>query len=226
MQGAPLFPGDSEIDQIFKIFRWVYHQFPPSMWRLTNTNRILGTPNEEVWPGVSELPDYKPTFPQWSHQDITRVVPTLDEQAIDMLKVCIYSKRHYYWNDKTPCEALMDLSLGFSSISSIPVEQWTDTCFCPAHSNIWFCETDLRQVILAALRLIHNCLLCFSQTCPRTSLLHKLHTLSTCGLRVIPVTQDSAAFSDIHTILAAYHGISYYPIIITLPIPTSIVEVF
>jgi len=72
MQGAPLFPGDSEIDQIFKIFR------------------ILGTPNEEVWPGVSGLPDYKPTFPQWSRQDITRVVPTLDEQAIDMLKVCIF----------------------------------------------------------------------------------------------------------------------------------------
>ena len=55
-----------------------------------NTNRILGTPNEEVWPGVSGLPDYKPTFPQWSHQDITRVVPTLDEQAIDMLRVCVF----------------------------------------------------------------------------------------------------------------------------------------
>jgi len=68
MQGAPLFPGDSEIDQIFKIFR------------------ILGTPNEEIWPGVSGLPDYKATFPQWSRQDITRVVPTLDDQGIDMLK--------------------------------------------------------------------------------------------------------------------------------------------
>jgi hypothetical protein len=50
-------------------------------------NRILGTPNEDVWPGVSGLADYKPTFPQWSQQDITRVVPTLDELAIDMLKV-------------------------------------------------------------------------------------------------------------------------------------------
>jgi serine/threonine protein kinase len=29
----PLFPGDSEIDEIFRIFR------------------ILGTPNEEIWPG-------------------------------------------------------------------------------------------------------------------------------------------------------------------------------
>jgi len=68
MQGAPLFPGDSEIDQIFRIFR------------------ILGTPNEEVWPSVSALPDYKPTFPQWSRQDIGRIVSTLDDAGIDMLK--------------------------------------------------------------------------------------------------------------------------------------------
>ncbi|RDB21937.1 Cyclin-dependent kinase 1 [Hypsizygus marmoreus] len=68
MQGAPLFPGDSEIDQIFKIFR------------------ILGTPNEDSWPGVSGLPDYKPTFPQWSRQDLVRIVPTLDAQGIDLLK--------------------------------------------------------------------------------------------------------------------------------------------
>ncbi|PPR05021.1 hypothetical protein CVT24_010214 [Panaeolus cyanescens] len=68
MQGAPLFPGDSEIDQIFKIFR------------------ILGTPNEEIWPGVSGLPDYKPSFPQWSRQDLARVVSTLDENGLDLLK--------------------------------------------------------------------------------------------------------------------------------------------
>ncbi|KAF8197097.1 kinase-like domain-containing protein [Pholiota molesta] len=66
--GTPLFPGDSEIDQIFKIFR------------------ILGTPSEESWPGVSQLPDYKPTFPQWSRQDVARIVSTLDEAGIDMLK--------------------------------------------------------------------------------------------------------------------------------------------
>ncbi|KAL0948007.1 hypothetical protein HGRIS_010629 [Hohenbuehelia grisea] len=68
MHGHPLFPGDSEIDQIFKIFR------------------ILGTPSEESWPGVSTLPDYKPTFPQWSKQDLARIVPTLDEAGIDILK--------------------------------------------------------------------------------------------------------------------------------------------
>ncbi|KJA15894.1 hypothetical protein HYPSUDRAFT_47949 [Hypholoma sublateritium FD-334 SS-4] len=68
MQGTPLFPGDSEIDQIFKIFR------------------ILGTPSEDSWPGVSQLPDYKSTFPQWSRQDVSRIVPTLDDAGLDMLK--------------------------------------------------------------------------------------------------------------------------------------------
>jgi len=68
LQGQPLFPGDSEIDQIFKIFR------------------ILGTPNDEIWPGVGKLPDYKPTFPQWSKQDLAWIVSSLDEDGIDMLQ--------------------------------------------------------------------------------------------------------------------------------------------
>jgi len=45
--GAPLFPGDSEIDTVFKIFQ------------------KLGTPTEAVWPGLHGLPDFKPTFPKW-----------------------------------------------------------------------------------------------------------------------------------------------------------------
>jgi hypothetical protein len=39
--------GDSEIDQIFKIFK------------------VLGTPNELNWPEALKLPDFKPTFPKW-----------------------------------------------------------------------------------------------------------------------------------------------------------------
>ena len=88
MQGAPLFPGDSEIDQIFKIFRYKHDIWHYMTQKLTlYSKRILGTPNEEVWPSVSSLPDYKPTFPQWSRQDIARIVSTLDEVGIDMLKV-------------------------------------------------------------------------------------------------------------------------------------------
>ncbi|CAE6964705.1 CDK3 [Symbiodinium sp. KB8] len=48
--GGPLFQGDSEIDTIFKIFQ------------------KLGTPNEMTWPGVQDLPNFKPSFPQWRHK--------------------------------------------------------------------------------------------------------------------------------------------------------------
>eukprot|EP00232_Nephroselmis_pyriformis_P019008 CAMPEP_0182893668 /NCGR_PEP_ID=MMETSP0034_2-20130328/24611_1 /TAXON_ID=156128 /ORGANISM="Nephroselmis pyriformis, Strain CCMP717" /LENGTH=297 /DNA_ID=CAMNT_0025027425 /DNA_START=223 /DNA_END=1116 /DNA_ORIENTATION=- len=88
----PLFPGDSEIDELFKIFR------------------TLGTPNEERWPGVSNLPDYKTTFPSWNSKDLAAVVPALCPAGLDLLqKMLIYepSKRisartaieHEYFND-------------------------------------------------------------------------------------------------------------------------------
>eukprot|EP00961_Rhodomonas_salina_P180871 2441221-Rhodomonas_salina.1 len=51
----PLFPGDSEIDELFRIFR------------------VFGTPNEELWPGVTQLPDYKPTFPHWNAKPLSDV---------------------------------------------------------------------------------------------------------------------------------------------------------
>jgi serine/threonine protein kinase len=77
----PLFPGDSEIDQLFKIFRQ------------------LGTPTEEVWPGVTSLADYKPSFPQWAPQPLQKTIKELkgcDPQALDLLmKMLVYepSKR-------------------------------------------------------------------------------------------------------------------------------------
>lgn len=63
----PLFPGDSEIDEIFKIFR------------------ILGTPNEQEWPGVTSFPDFKPSFPKWARQDIATTVTNLDDTGLDLL---------------------------------------------------------------------------------------------------------------------------------------------
>lgn len=66
--GTALFPGDSEIDQIFKIFQ------------------ALGTPNEKTWPGVSQLPDYKQTFPQWSGVDLGTLVPNLDKDGLELLQ--------------------------------------------------------------------------------------------------------------------------------------------
>lgn len=68
-----LFRGDSEIDQLFQIFR------------------VLGTPDEKVWPGVTRLPDFKPTFPNWTRQKLSHVNPQLNEEGIDLLsKMLIY----------------------------------------------------------------------------------------------------------------------------------------
>lgn len=91
LQGVPLFPGDSEIDQIFKIFRHVNSSHHVCCLRplLRLVYRILGTPDEDIWPGVRSLPDYKPTFPRWSPSDLVEVVHPLDKEGIDLLRVCL-----------------------------------------------------------------------------------------------------------------------------------------
>lgn len=73
----PLFPGDSEIDQLFKIFRQ------------------LGTPNDEVWPGVTQLQDWNPSFPKWVKTPYAKsVLDNLEMSGIDLLeKFLAYSPR-------------------------------------------------------------------------------------------------------------------------------------
>merc|ERR1719324_136286 len=60
-----LFPGDSEIDTIFKIFQ------------------KLGTPTDEVWPGVTSLPDFKPTFPRWPGKGWAQIRNTAAQVGTD-----------------------------------------------------------------------------------------------------------------------------------------------
>jgi serine/threonine protein kinase len=68
---TPLFTGDSEIDQLYKIFC------------------LLGTPTEETWPGVTELPDFKAFFPRWQAKSLVEsvpgLVPNLDQAGLDLL---------------------------------------------------------------------------------------------------------------------------------------------
>jgi len=63
----PLFPGDSEIDELFKIFR------------------VLGTPTEATWPEIVTFPDYKATFPHWGKMRLEDIVPGLDVSGYDLL---------------------------------------------------------------------------------------------------------------------------------------------
>ena len=65
----PLFPGDSEIDQLYKIFRQ------------------LGTPDESVWPGVTSLPDWNTAFPKWYKTPFHQtVLDSLDHNGLDLLE--------------------------------------------------------------------------------------------------------------------------------------------
>ncbi|KAF7317657.1 Pkinase-domain-containing protein [Mycena kentingensis (nom. inval.)] len=88
MRGTPLFPGDSEIDQIFRIFRSVHFSASSVLaaYSMVPAGSILGTPNEAIWPGISGLPDYKPSFPQWKEKDLAEAVPSLDADGLDLLK--------------------------------------------------------------------------------------------------------------------------------------------
>lgn len=47
---------------------------------------ILKTPTEEIWPGVTQLPDYKETFPCWNSNQLREQVKVLNDDGIDLLE--------------------------------------------------------------------------------------------------------------------------------------------
>jgi len=66
----PLFYGDSEIGQIFKIFK------------------TLGSPTDETWQGYQKLPSMKMTFPKWKvngNENLRNLAKNFDETALDLL---------------------------------------------------------------------------------------------------------------------------------------------
>ena len=65
---SPLFPGDSEIDELFKIFK------------------KLGTPNDQLWPEARDLPDFQEGFPRWQPKPWEALCPALDEDGVDLLR--------------------------------------------------------------------------------------------------------------------------------------------
>lgn len=63
-----LFPGTSNEDELMKIFK------------------IRGTPNPEEWPSLKELSGYKPDFPVYPKQDLSKIVTNLDPIGMDLLE--------------------------------------------------------------------------------------------------------------------------------------------
>ena len=62
-----MFQGDSEIDQLYRIFR----QF--------------GTPDESVWRNIHQLPDFKDSFPKWDRQPLPNRIYS-DPDAINLFE--------------------------------------------------------------------------------------------------------------------------------------------
>ncbi|KAK8100590.1 PHO system negative regulator [Apiospora kogelbergensis] len=66
--GRPLFPGTTNEDQIIRIFR------------------IMGTPTERTWPGITQFSEYKPTFQMYATQELRQILPQIDSLGIDLLQ--------------------------------------------------------------------------------------------------------------------------------------------
>lgn len=66
--GRPLFPGTTNEDQILRIFR------------------IMGTPTERTWPGLSQFPEYKATWQMYATQPLNVILPQIDPLGIDLLQ--------------------------------------------------------------------------------------------------------------------------------------------
>jgi len=64
----PLFPGNSEQDQMKKIFK------------------VMGTPTVEKWPSVADLPEWKPeNFEKYPGISLSSICPKLEPEGLDLL---------------------------------------------------------------------------------------------------------------------------------------------
>lgn len=55
---------------------------------------MLGTPDEETWPGVTSFPDFKPTFPKWKRPNAD-LVPGLEDAGLQLLEALLeYDPAH------------------------------------------------------------------------------------------------------------------------------------
>jgi serine/threonine protein kinase len=64
---APLFAGDSEIGQIFKIFE------------------VMGTPTHQTWARGCSLQNDHPSFPVWKQKPLSSIIKNLDSKGLDLL---------------------------------------------------------------------------------------------------------------------------------------------
>lgn len=77
LNSSPLFPGENDIEQLCCVLR------------------VLGTPTQETWPEMVELPDYnKITFKDNPPIPLKEIVPDTSPQALDLLcKFLVYPSK-------------------------------------------------------------------------------------------------------------------------------------
>ena len=66
--GRPIFPGSSNQDQLLKIFQ------------------TLGTPDENTWPSLKDMPDYTANYPIYPRLDLLVSIPKIEKVGIDLLE--------------------------------------------------------------------------------------------------------------------------------------------
>lgn len=91
----PLFCGESEMDQLGKIFEWVTNTFSHLTWlsvdhslnslKLTRHFRVIGLPPEEEWP--TDVTLSRKNFPTLTARPITDFVPEINEHGAQLLLV-------------------------------------------------------------------------------------------------------------------------------------------
>jgi len=90
--GRPLFPGTTNEDQLQKIFR------------------LMGTPSERSWPGISQFPEYKSNFTVYHTQDIRNYLPQIDPVGLQLISSMLHLRpelrvsaqqalQHQWFND-------------------------------------------------------------------------------------------------------------------------------
>lgn len=90
--GRPLFPGTTNEDQLIRIFR------------------IMGTPTERTWPGLTQYTEYKPNWQMYATQPLTNILPQIDPAGIELLQHMLQLRpelrisahdalQHHWFND-------------------------------------------------------------------------------------------------------------------------------
>lgn len=74
INSSPLFHGDSDIEQICCVLK------------------VLGEPNEQLWPDLSDLPDFnKISFPHFAGIPFNQLLPEASNQAISLIQWSVFT---------------------------------------------------------------------------------------------------------------------------------------